>query len=447
MLVSALRAEAAQPNILFILIDDMGNSDLSCFGSTRVKTPAIDRLASEGIRFTRFYDAAPICSPSRCAFLTGQYPGRWRITSFLASREEDRKRGLVDWLDPKAPSLARFLSDAGYHTAHVGKWHLGGQREINNAPLISEYGFAAFLTSFEGLGERIIPTFEPINGKPFKHPPSESNAKAGNGKVHFVPRDQVTARFVDRAIEEIKKAQTAGRPFYINLWPDDVHSPVQPPAKLRGDNSPEQRYLGVVAEMDRQFGRIFDFIRDDARIRDNTLIVLTSDNGPELGLGSAGTLRGVKGQLYEGGIRNPLIVWWPGGMPKSAIGSTNDVTVIAGIDFSPSILAIAGVKSTPDIKLDGMNLSDALLGQSQPRRDKPMMWLRPPDRPGPRGQFPDLAIRDGDLKLLVKRDGTAAELFNIIEDPDEQHNLAAMHPDKVKSLRERVRKWDKETNK
>src|SRR5215207_3748696 len=124
----ASRAFAAPPpqapNILFVLIDDMGYQDLSCFGGTRVKTPAIDRLASEGMRFTRFYVASPICSPSRCAFLTGQYPGRWRITSFLASREEDKRRGLADWLDPKAPSVARMLADAGYHTVHVGKWHL-----------------------------------------------------------------------------------------------------------------------------------------------------------------------------------------------------------------------------------------------------------------------------------------------------------------------------------
>jgi arylsulfatase A-like enzyme len=446
ILFAAPVAHAASPNILFVLIDDMGNQDLSCFGSTRVKTPAIDKLAAEGIRFTRFYDAAPICSPSRCAFLTGQYPGRWRITSFLSTHEEDKKRGIADWLDPKAPTVARMLSDAGYYTAHVGKWHLGGQREIANAPLITEYGFAASLTSMEGLGERIIPEFEPVDGKPFKHPPSQMNAKVGVGPIHFVPRQEVTMRYVDRAMTEMKNAKSAGKPFFINLWLDDVHSPVQPPNEFRGNNTPVDRYLGVIKEMDRQLGRVFDTIRADEALRDNTIVVLTSDNGPEPGLGSAGELRGSKGQLYEGGIRNPLIVWWPGGMAKPAIGTTNDTTVVAGIDFCPSFIAMAGAKVPADAKLDGLDLSEALAGRAQPKRPAPMMWVRPPDRPGPKGGLPDLAIRDGDWKLLVKRDGSNAELFDIVGDPNEKKNLAKQHAGKVKELTERVVRWDVETN-
>lgn len=133
-ITSAFGVEAAsRPNILFILIDDMGYRDLSCFGGTRVETTQIDRLAHEGIRFTQFYVNAPICSPSRVALTTGQYPNRWGITSYLAKREEDRRRGLADWLSLEAPSLARFLSKAGYHTAHVGKWHMGGQRDVGDA--------------------------------------------------------------------------------------------------------------------------------------------------------------------------------------------------------------------------------------------------------------------------------------------------------------------------
>lgn len=438
---------SAKPNILFVLIDDMGNHDLSCFGGTRGKTPEIDRLAKEGIRFTRFYDAAPICSPSRCGFLTGQYPGRWRITSFLASREEDKKRGLADWLDPKAPSIARYLSDAGYYTAHVGKWHLGGQREIDDAPLITEYGFKSALGSMESIGERVSPLFEPVNGKPFNHPPSASNAKVGKGPVHFVERHKVTQTYVDRAIEEMKKAQAAGKPFYVNLWPDDVHSPNQAPPGARGDGTPAAQYIGVMEEMDRQFGRVFDFIRGDEKLRDNTIILVSSDNGPEAGLGSAGELRGSKGQLYEGGIRNPLIVWWPGGMSKNAIGGTNDTTVLCGIDFSPSLLALAGAKPPGDVKLDGTDMSDALAGRSQPKRATPVMWVRPPDRPGPKGGLPDLAIRDGDWKLLVKRDGSRAELFNVIDDPNEKRNLAGERAEQVKKLSELVIQWDKKTNK
>src|SRR5205823_14654776 len=134
-------ALADRPNVLFVLIDDMGYTDLGCYGGQRAKTPAIDRLASEGIRFTQFYVNAPICSPSRVAFLTGQYPNRWRITSFLETRASDKARGMADWLDPKAPSVARILHDNGYYTAHVGKWHMGGQRDVGDAPTIDRYGF------------------------------------------------------------------------------------------------------------------------------------------------------------------------------------------------------------------------------------------------------------------------------------------------------------------
>src|SRR4051812_48665313 len=129
-LILPAAVSAAPPNILMVLIDDMGYGDLGCFGGTRVATPNIDKLAGEGIRFTQFYVNAPICSPSRVALTTGQYPNRWGITSYLETRETDRKRGMADWLDPRAPSLARFLQQAGYHTAHVGKWHMGGQRDV-----------------------------------------------------------------------------------------------------------------------------------------------------------------------------------------------------------------------------------------------------------------------------------------------------------------------------
>jgi uncharacterized sulfatase len=441
---ATVRAETTRPYILFVLIDDMGNGDLSCFGGTRTKTPEIDRLASEGIKFTRFYDAAPICSPSRCGFLTGQYPNRWRITSFLASRKENHDRGIADWLDPKAPTVARFLSQQGYYIAHVGKWHLGGQREIDDAPLITAYGFDASLTSFEGLGERIIPIFEPVKGKPFHHPPSESNAKVGKGPVHKVPRHEVTARYVDRAMEEIKKARAANKPFYINLWTDDVHSPEQAPPSDRGDGSKVDQYLGVMREMDRQFGRMFKFIRDDPTLRDNTLIVVSSDNGPEPGLGSAGKLRGFKGQLYEGGIRNPLIVWFPGAMEKSAVRTTNDATVVCGIDLCPTFLMLAHAMPQADVPFDGVDMSAVFVGKSNPKRGKPVMWVRPPDRPGPKNAWPDLAIRDGDFKLLVKRDGSSPELFNVIDDANEAHDVAGMKPELVRRLADRVIQWDRE---
>ncbi len=434
----------AAPSFLFILIDDMGYGDLGCYGNTRVQTPNIDRLASEGVRFTQFYVNAPICSPSRVAFTTGQYPTRWRITSYLDTRQIDHDRDIADWLDPAAPTLARSLAQAGYYTAHVGKWHMGGQRDVGNAPLITQYGFARSLTNFEGLGERILPKFEPQRGgRPFRHVPTEMSARLGGGPIHWVDREKVTAAFVDRAIEEIDAADKASKPFYINLWPDDVHSPNQAPLMERGDGKPASQYLGVVRELDKQLGRIFDRIRSKPELRDNTVILLASDNGPERGLGVTGGLRGDKGQLYEGGIREPLIVWSPR-LIGAAKGHTNNTTVLAGMDLLPSILAIAGVVP-PQAKLDGTDMSPALLGRSEARRASPVLWVRPPDRPGPKNEWPDLAIRDGDWKLLVKRDGSQAELFDVVKDPGESQNRAGDHADIVQKLTKQLIEWDTST--
>jgi arylsulfatase A-like enzyme len=433
---------AAPPNILLVLIDDMGYGDLSCYGGQRVKTPNIDRLAAEGIRFTQFYVNAPICSPSRVALTTGQYPNRWRITSYLDTREIDKKRGIADWLDPAAPSLARMLASNGYHTAHVGKWHMGGQRDVGDAPHIRDYGFADSLTSFEGLGERVLPKFRSHpDGKPFVHEPTDMNAKLGDGPIHWVDRWKVTQTYVDHAIDQMDKAAKMHKPFYVNLWPDDVHSPCQAPPDERGDNSPAANYLGVVKELDRQLGRAFDFVRNHAELRDNTIIVVMSDNGPERGLGETGGLRGDKGQLYEGGIREPLIVW-SSKIAEDKRGSTNSRTVLAGMDFAPSMLGLIGAPAG-QTAFDGLDMHKALLGESEAPRDGAVMWVRPPDRPGPKNGWPDLAIRDGKYKLLVHRDGSRGELFEIDADPNEKDNLADKMPELAKRLADRVIAWDR----
>ncbi|HOJ53863.1 MAG: sulfatase-like hydrolase/transferase [Phycisphaerae bacterium] len=433
---------ASRPNILFVLIDDMGYGDLSCFGGQRVETPAIDRLAGEGLRFTQFYANAPICSPSRVAFTTGQYPNRWRITSYLDNRQANRRRGIADWLAPEAPSLGRFLAQAGYHTAHVGKWHMGGQRDVGDAPAITAYGFATSLTNFEGLGERLLPVFEPHkDGREFDHGPTRMSGELG-GPIRWVERHKVTEGFVDRALKEMKAAGESGKPFYVNLWLDDVHSPCQAPPGLRGDGSPVANYLGVMKEMDRQLGRVFDYIRSEPKLRENTIVLLASDNGPERGLGVTGGLRGSKGNLYEGGIRSPLIVW-SARIPKSAAGSKNEKTVLAAMDVAPSLLALAGVPAPEGVAFDGMDMGEALVGRAMPQRGTPIMWVRPPDRPGPNNNWPDLAIRDGDWKLLVNRDGSRTQLFNLADDRAEKTNVADEHPKIVERLSRQVIEWDR----
>ena len=172
LLASALllgAAEPTKPNIVFVLIDDMGWGDFSCFGNTEAKTPNIDRLAAEGLRFKQFYVNSPICSPSRCAFVTGQYPQRWRINSYLEFRAANEAKGNAQWLDPRAPSLARTLQAGGYATGHFGKWHLGGQRDVDDAPAITAYGYDASLTNFEGMGPKLLPlTRKPGDKEPKK---------------------------------------------------------------------------------------------------------------------------------------------------------------------------------------------------------------------------------------------------------------------------------------
>ncbi|MEO8352473.1 MAG: sulfatase-like hydrolase/transferase, partial [Chthoniobacteraceae bacterium] len=163
---SSLADGDRKPNIILVFIDDMGWGDFSCFGGQEVETTNIDRLAQEGIRFEQFYVNSPICSPSRTAISTGQYPQRWRINSYLAERQANAERGLANWLDPQAPMLARMLHDAGYTTGHFGKWHMGGQRDVGDAPLIAEYGFDESLTNFEGLGPRVLQLLNAFDGRP-----------------------------------------------------------------------------------------------------------------------------------------------------------------------------------------------------------------------------------------------------------------------------------------
>jgi arylsulfatase A-like enzyme len=441
--VSIAAAAPSRPNVLFVLIDDMGYADLTCYGERRVHTDHIDRLAAEGIRFTQYYVNSPICSPSRTALLTGQFPARWRITSYLASRSENKRRGMAQWLDPAAPTLARQLKAAGYTTGHFGKWHMGGQRDVGDAPLINEYGFDRTLTTFEGLGDRVLPLLDAYDGKPAKRYALGSD-NLGRGNITWRERSKVTSSFVDAAIAFMREAARDGKPFYVDVWPDDVHSPFFPPKALRGDESKKALYLGVVQATDDQLAPLFDFVRSDPRLRDNTLIVIASDNGPEPGAGSAGPFRGHKGNLYEGGIREPLIVWGPGLIAKQAVGTTNDTTVVAGVDLLPSVLALAGVKPPVDELLDGQDMSPSLLGRERAVRTKLLFWLRPPDRPGPANDpFPDLAVREGDWKLLVNENGTGVQLYDLSKDAGEKTNFAAQKPDVVERLKKMVFDWRK----
>ncbi|MCP4095590.1 MAG: sulfatase-like hydrolase/transferase, partial [Planctomycetaceae bacterium] len=207
---SQLKAQeiAQSPNIILVFIDDMGWGDFSCFGNQAVETQNIDRLAKEGIRFEQFYVNSPICSPSRVAISTGQYPARWKITSYLAHRQLNQRRGMDQWLNPEAPMLARFLQDSGYSTGHFGKWHMGGQRDVGEAPLISKYGFDQSLTNFEGLGPRVLALKDAHNGKKVTAHTLGSDKLGDPSEITYVDRSLVTQSFTQSALQFIKKSES-----------------------------------------------------------------------------------------------------------------------------------------------------------------------------------------------------------------------------------------------
>ncbi len=440
VLCGSTHADTKSPNIVVVFIDDMGWGDFSCFGNEEAKTKNVDRLAEEGIRFSQFYVNSPICSPSRCALATGQYPQRWKITSFLNNRADNQRRGVSNWLDPTAPTLARTLHQNGYATGHFGKWHLGGQRDVEDAPAISAYGFDESLTNFEGMGAKLLPlTMKPGDEKAGR---IWSDAERLGKPVTWMQRSKITSGFVDAAIPFIDKAVSGGKPFYVNLFPDDVHSPFWPPVE-QWTESKRGQYLAVLREMDHQLGKLFDHIRSSPALRDNTLILVCSDNGPEPGAGSAGPFRGTKATLYEGGIRSPLIVWAPGLMEASKVGTQNETSVFAAFDLVPSLLAIAKVSAPQGISFDGENLSQVILGRSTGSHTSAIFWRRPPDRKTMQTteRLPDLAVRDGNWKLLCEYDGTLPQLYDLAVDRAETTNLATQHPEVVARLTASVVAW------
>lgn len=434
-----------RPNIVFIFIDDLGYGDLSVTGNTAVETENLDRLAREGLLVEQFYVASPICSPSRVGITTGQFPARWGINSYLNNRARNRERGMLDFLDPEAPAVARTFHDAGYATAHFGKWHQGGGRDVGDAPLPQAYGFDESLVSFEGLGDRLLQR---------DHGLSERSAELGRGEIQWVPKHETTRIYVDRSIDFIQRHQD--QPFYLHLWLNDVHDPFQPSdaqlAKFEGssDNPYEVRFRAVLDAMDKNIGRLIDEI-DALGLAGETWIVATGDNGPtawpryyDEGYsppGSTAGLRGRKWSLYEGGIRQPLLVRKPGDVPAGAVDSTS---VVGGVDLFPTFCALAGIEP-PDVDFDGENRAGVFRGEAAPR-EKPLLWEYGRDesylRPGlEEDRSPNVAIRDGKWKLLVNADGSRVELYDLEASAAERENLAEEHPDVAERLKKRALEW------
>jgi arylsulfatase A-like enzyme len=444
--LSGALTTAPRLNVVQILADDMGCADAGCFGG-EIPTPNIDRLASQGIRFTQAYTASPVCSPSRVGITTGQFPSRHYIYSYLDTRQRQRELHERDYLDLKAPSLARAFQQAGYATGHFGKWHMGGGRDVGDAPLPTEYGFDESYTSFEGLGDRVLPP-----GKL-----SELNEKLGRGRISHAPQNQLTEIYVDKSIDFIKRSVAGKRPFYIHLWPNEVHDPFEPKLQLMQKyerfkaNKYVQQYYAMLDNMDQQIGRMIQSIEQLGQAS-NTLFVFLSDNGPTAWPfyykekldppGSTGGLRGRKWSLYEGGIRTPLIARWDGHIPARKIDRT---TVAGAVDLFPTCCKLAGVATPAGVEFDGVDLSAAFRGQPISNRSD-LIWEygRAADmpRPGrPYDQSPNLAIRSGNWKLLVNDNGSNLELYDLAASEKEEVNDAERQAAMAKRLSDKLLNW------
>jgi len=433
----AARGGAPQPNAIVVLADDLGRGDLAAWGGV-TPTPNLDRMAREGVRFERYYAPSPICSPSRCGLLTGQYPGRHRITSYLQTRAGNRACEQADFLAAAAPTLPRVLKGAGYRTAHVGKWHLGGGRDVRDAPRFTAYGYDTGLGTWES---------------PEPHPDITARDWIWSA-ADPVKRWDRSRWMVDRTLDFVRA--DAARPAFVTLWLDDPHTPWVPTAddqtvgadgRASGKGPTPARLAGVLAEMDRQVGRLLDGVRAAGGARP-TLVLFLSDNGPLptfMARRSAG-LRGSKLSLYEGGIRVPGLAWGPG---LVAAGVVNDATVLSGVDLLPSLARLCGAPLPAGYSSDGEDLSEAFRGRA-PRRSRPLYWEygRNPSSfayPMGRDRSPQIGYREADWKLLVNADGTGAELYDLAADPNETTDRAAAEPDRVRTLQTRAlalrREW------
>ncbi len=417
-----VHAEGANsPNIIFIFADDWGYGDLSSHGSTWIKTPNIDQMASEGIDFESFTVNSPVCSPSRTAVMTGQFPARNSIHQHFAAIDLNQKRGMPDWLDPTVPMLPRLLQNAGYKTGHFGKWHLG---KGGGAPAEDVYGYDEYAT-FNGSGNNEI--------------------KSGG------------LASVDHAVDFIRRHKD--QPFFINLWLHETHLPHYPIDKyleqFKDLDEQKQVYAAVVAEGDEGVGRVLSVLKE-LDIDQNTLVIFSSDNGPEFprdesfkfhnnnkrGLGgyySVGETAGLKGQkrsLYAGGIRVPFIVRWPGVVPE---GKTDATSVMTAVDLLPTFLEVAGVELPEEFKPDGQSVLSAFKAGGF-ERTKPIFW----EWKGPNVQpftWPHLGIRDGRWKLITNAELQRTELYDLEGDWAEAKDVSAVHPEVVRELFVKLEAW------
>jgi len=420
----------SKPNVLFILIDDMGWMDLGCQGNKNLRTPNIDNLAKGGMRFTDAYAPAPVCSPTRAAIITGQSPARLQITNHLPHQDrftpKDSKllpAKMLNHLSLESETLAeRLKKDAHYATAFIGKWHLYTGRDKKYNPLNQGFDINIGGCSYGG-----PPTFfDPY-------------------RIDFLPDrkegEYLPNRLADEAIAFISEQNSKDKPFFVALWNYTVHWPMEAPDKLveKYKNLPvkgyrDHRYAAMIEAMDIAIGKVLKSL-DDLNITEETLVIFTSDNGPFGGVGDASPLRADKGHLYEGGIRVPLIVRWPG---KVEAGAVEETPVIL-TDLHPTILAATGLDLNSTIPNDGHNLLPLLKGKEK-LKNRAVYWHYP-NFAFHRDNRLGSAIREGDHKLIHFYDTDSVELYDLKNDIGEKNDLSGKMPQLASRLKNKLKVW------
>lgn len=434
---SVCRAAESRPNVVLILADDLGWADLGCYGSKFHQTPHLDRMAAEGLRFTQAYAACPVCSPTRAAILTGKYPQRFNLTDWLPGRADRPGQRLNrpvirQELPLEAVTLAEVLKEAGYVTGHIGKWHLGGAG--------FEPAQQGFLSNIGG----------DHTGTPLSYfAPFQRNGRFMPGLEQAPQGEYLTDRYAAEAEKFIETNRD--KPFFLYLPHNAVHTPLQArqdkidqfkaaAEKLGVGAQRNPVYAAMLSSLDDAVGRVLKKL-DDLKLTEQTMIIFTSDNGGLAtleGMAEPATinspLREGKGFLYEGGIRVPLLVKWPGKI-KPAVSPTP----VSSIDLFPTITEACLGKPAADV--DGISLLPVLEAQGTvPTRD--LYWHYP--HYANQGSRPGAAIRSGEFKMIEFYENGRRELFNVAQDAGEGRNLALDRPELVAQLAEKLEAWRKQ---
>lgn len=422
-----------RPSIVFFLIDDLGWMDLHCQGNDRLDTPHIDRLAAEGMRFTDAYAAAPVCSPTRAAILTGEAPARLRITNHIPDRPgfmpEDAKLLSADTRDRLAAeyvTVAERLKAAGYATAFLGKWHLAGRSGKQGLGDTSCYPERqGFDVNLGGCA---------YGGPPTYFDPYRIHNLADRREGEYLPD-----RLADEAVSIIREKREG--PFLLFLWHYTVHWPMEAPQALiekyekrKGPGLIDARYGAMIEALDNAVGRILAALEEQDLTR-STLVIFTSDNGGYSGVADNRPLRRGKGYLYEGGIRVPLIVRWPG-VVKPGIVCREPVV---STDFHPTLLAAAGLSPQEGRTLDGKSIMPLLTGSGS--LGHRAIFFHFPNYAWHGRNRLGSAVREGDHKLIHYFDDDSIELYDVRADPGETRDISAIRPEKAAELRKKLERW------